>query len=43
MEKKECTFEGKDYSEGRELCDATRCMLCTDGKWVVDWISPFGP
>jgi hypothetical protein len=42
MDENVCTFEGKKYSDGSELCDALRCMVCSDGEWVVSWISNLG-
>ncbi len=42
MEKSKCTFEGKEHSDGSEVCDALRCMVCRDGEWVASWISDFG-
>ncbi len=32
MEKSKCGFDGREHAEGTELCDATRCMVCKDGK-----------
>lgn len=33
MEKRDCIFEGKQYSNGTELCIEDRCMQCDDGEW----------
>ena len=33
--KKECTFEGKTYSHGEEVCVADKCMKCNDGEWEI--------
>ncbi|MFZ0928074.1 MAG: hypothetical protein WAN11_05720 [Syntrophobacteraceae bacterium] len=42
MEKNICIFDDKEYSDGSEVCDAIRCMVCRDGEWVASWISDFG-
>jgi hypothetical protein len=36
---KSCTYEGKVYPSGAELCVADRCMVCRDGKWIEEGIS----
>jgi hypothetical protein len=43
MDRNRCTYDGKKHPDGSELCDALRCMVCRDGKWVVNWVSSFGP
>ncbi len=42
MDKSMCVFDGKEHSDGSEVCDATRCMVCRDGEWLLTWISDFG-
>ena len=42
MENNVCIFDGKEHSDGSELCDATRCMVCRDGEWRLSWMSEFG-
>jgi len=41
-ERKNCTFEGREYSHGTELCIEGKCMICNDGRWeqVVTEIFP---
>jgi len=44
--KKDCKWEGRDYSHGTEVCDSERCMRCNDGDWedrFQDLIYGFGP
>jgi hypothetical protein len=42
MEKNICIFDGEEHSDGSELCDYMRCMVCRDGEWLVSWVSNFG-
>ena len=45
-QKKECSFEGKNFAHGSELCDFEKCVRCNDGQWedrLTDMIFGFGP
>ncbi len=33
MEKKNCMYQGKRYSNGQELCIGDQCLNCNDGNW----------
>jgi hypothetical protein len=33
LESKSCTFEGRTYSHGSEVCVADKCMRCDAGEW----------
>ena len=44
--RKDCTFEGRSYADGAELCGRDSCQRCADGRWVErfeDIVSSFGP
>jgi len=30
-----CSFEGKSYPQGSEICDRGICKLCSDGKFEI--------
>jgi hypothetical protein len=33
-EEKVCEYMGSKYSEGQEICEPEKCMVCSsDGKW----------
>ncbi len=30
---KDCMYQGKSYSSGKELCIGDQCLNCNDGNW----------
>jgi hypothetical protein len=32
-EEKVCEYLESKYSEGQEVCEPEKCMVCRDGKW----------
>ncbi len=36
LESQDCAFRDETYSEGSEICELIRCIICRNGKWE-DW------
>lgn len=32
-EEKVCEYMGAEYSEGQEVCEPEKCMVCRGGRW----------
>ncbi len=32
-EKQVCEFMGSNYTEGQEICEPEKCIVCRDGAW----------